>query len=164
MANDRDGGHAPYGYERTDTVKIGALKEIFDGEARVAMTPDSALQLQKLGYTCLIEKGAGEAAGFSDAAYENAGVEIMATPAALAKAANVLVKVRPPEEAEIKRFRKNQTVISFFYPAANEDLMEQAAKKKANVIAMDMVAAHIAGAEDGRAVFHGQYRRLPRGD
>ena len=120
-------------------MKIGALKETFDGEARVAMTPDSALQLQKLGYTCLIEKGAGEAAGFSDAAYEDAGVEIMATPAALAKAAHVLVKVRPPEEAEIKRFRKNQTVISFFYPAANEDLMEQAAKKKANVIAMDMV-------------------------
>ncbi|MCK4713266.1 MAG: hypothetical protein KAT26_10340, partial [Marinosulfonomonas sp.] len=45
-------------------MKIGTPKEVFEGEARVAMTPESALQLQKLGYDCLIEAGAGKAAGF----------------------------------------------------------------------------------------------------
>ncbi|WP_170485409.1 hypothetical protein, partial [Ruegeria atlantica] len=40
-------------------MKIGTPKEIYGGENRVAMTPDSAVQLQKLGYECLIEKGAG---------------------------------------------------------------------------------------------------------
>ena len=45
-------------------MKIGALKEISTGELRVALTPDSAVQLQKLGHECLIEKGAGLAAGF----------------------------------------------------------------------------------------------------
>ena len=50
------------------TLKIGTPKEVFDGEARVAMTPDSALQLQKLGYDCAIESGAGSLAGFSDKA------------------------------------------------------------------------------------------------
>jgi len=55
-------------------VKIGTPREIFEGESRVAMTPDSAKQLQKLGYECAIETGAGEAAGFSDALYEAAGV------------------------------------------------------------------------------------------
>ena len=64
-------------------MKIGTPKEIFEGENRVAMTPDSALQLQKLGYDCAIESGAGAAAGFSDAAYEKAGVEIIKTAAAL---------------------------------------------------------------------------------
>ncbi|HBB83461.1 MAG TPA: hypothetical protein DC031_09345, partial [Sulfitobacter sp.] len=51
-------------------LKIGTPKEIFEGENRVAMTPESALQLQKLGHTCVIETGAGAAAGFDDAAYE----------------------------------------------------------------------------------------------
>ena len=46
-------------------MRIGTPKEIFLGESRVAMTPESAIQLQKLGYECYIEKGAGEAAPFS---------------------------------------------------------------------------------------------------
>ena len=53
-------------------VKIGAPREIFEGENRVAMTPDSALQLVKLGHVCVVETGAGAKAGFSDAAYAKA--------------------------------------------------------------------------------------------
>ncbi|MDM7970532.1 MAG: Re/Si-specific NAD(P)(+) transhydrogenase subunit alpha [Paracoccaceae bacterium] len=120
-------------------MKIGTPKEIFEGEARVAMTPDSALQLQKLGYDCVIETGAGMAAGFSDKAYADAGVEVVKTAAALWKAADVVAKVRPPSEAEVKKLNDGQTLISFFYPVANEALMKQAAAKGANVIAMDMV-------------------------
>ena len=45
---------------------IGAPKERMAGEARVAMTPDSAKALQKLGYICQIETGAGLAARFQD--------------------------------------------------------------------------------------------------
>ncbi len=62
-------------------MKIGSPKETFEGEARVAMTPDSALQLQKLGHECFIESGAGEKAGFSDAAYEAAGVTVWSSVA-----------------------------------------------------------------------------------
>ena len=57
-------------------MKIGGLKEISSGELRVALTPDSAVQLQKLGHECLIEKGAGQAAGFNDEQYKAVGVEI----------------------------------------------------------------------------------------
>ena len=53
---------------------IGCPKETAADEKRVALTPDSALQIQKLGYSCVIEAGAGDAAGFTDAAYEQAGV------------------------------------------------------------------------------------------
>ena len=120
-------------------MKIGTPKEIFEGEARVAMTPESAVQLQKLGYTCVIEAGAGAAAGFSDQAYADAGVEVVKTAAALWKAADVVAKVRPPSDAEVKKMNEGQTLISFFYPVANEALMKQAAAKGANVIAMDMV-------------------------
>ncbi|MCD1626429.1 Re/Si-specific NAD(P)(+) transhydrogenase subunit alpha [Seohaeicola saemankumensis] len=120
-------------------MKIGTPKEIIEGEARVAMTPDSALQLQKLGHSCVIEAGAGMAAGFSDKAYEEAGVEVVKTAAALWKAADIVAKVRPPSEAEVKKMNEGQTLISMFYPVANESLMKQAAAKGANVIAMDMV-------------------------
>ncbi|MEP3921036.1 Re/Si-specific NAD(P)(+) transhydrogenase subunit alpha [Ascidiaceihabitans sp.] len=120
-------------------MKIGTPKELFEGEARVAMTPDSALQLQKLGHECVVETGAGALAGFDDAAYKDAGVEVVKTAAALWKAADVVAKVRAPDATEVKRLRDGQTLISFINPAANEKLMDQAAKKGATVVAMDMV-------------------------
>ena len=103
------------------------------------MTPDSALQLQKLGYECAIESGAGAAAGFSDELYEQAGVEIVKTAAQLWKGVDVVAKVRQPTETELKRMVKGQTLISFFNPAGNEEGLELAKSKGANVIAMEMV-------------------------
>ncbi|RKT30859.1 NAD(P) transhydrogenase subunit alpha [Roseovarius halotolerans] len=120
-------------------MKIGTPKEVMEGEARVAMTPESALQLQKLGYECAIEAGAGKAAGFADAAYKEAGVEVIKSAAALYKAADVVAKVRPPTDTEAKRLRKGQLLISFFWPAQNEAQMQQLAEKGTSVIAMDMV-------------------------
>jgi proton-translocating NAD(P)+ transhydrogenase subunit alpha len=103
------------------------------------MTPDSAQALQKLGYDTLIESGAGVAAGFSDKVYKDAGVKVVKTGAALFKAADVVAKVRPPSDLEVRRLRDGQTLISFFYPGSNEELMDKVAKKGATVIAMDMV-------------------------
>ena len=120
-------------------MKIGTPKETFAGESRVAMTPDSARLLQKLGHDCVLETGAGKAAGFSDDVYKAAGVEIVKTGAALFKAADVVAKVRPPSDTEVKRLRNGQTLISFFYPGSNEELMAQVANKGATVVAMDMV-------------------------
>lgn len=120
-------------------MKIGSPRELFAGEARVAMTPDSALQLRKLGYDCMIESGAGKAAGFSDEAYRAVGVEVVEGAEALYAGADVIAKVRPPETAEVERLSSGKTLISFFYPAQNKDLLEQAKNKGANVIAMDMV-------------------------
>ncbi|KPP85656.1 MAG: NAD(P)(+) transhydrogenase (AB-specific), alpha subunit [Rhodobacteraceae bacterium HLUCCO07] len=123
----------------SDKVKIGTPKEVIEGEARVAMTPDSALQLQKLGYECLIETGAGAAAGFTDAAYKEAGVTIKKTANALWKDADIIAKVRIPTDEEMGRLTKNKTLISFFNPGGNEAGLEMAKEKGANVIAMEMV-------------------------
>ena len=120
-------------------MRIGTPKELFVGEARVAMTPDSALQLQKLGHSCVVESGAGLAAGFTDEAYRKAGVEVVDNAETLFASADVIAKVRPPESAEINRLSSGKTLISFFYPAQNTALLEQAKDKGATVIAMDMV-------------------------
>ncbi|MCA1969550.1 MAG: Re/Si-specific NAD(P)(+) transhydrogenase subunit alpha [Rhizobium sp.] len=120
-------------------MKIGSPRELFAGEARVAMTPDSAIQLKKLGYDCMIESGAGKAAGFSDDAYRAVGVEVVEGAEALYAGADVIAKVRPPETVEVERLSSGKTLVSFFYPAQNKELLERARDKGANVIAMDMV-------------------------
>ncbi|MFD1796044.1 Re/Si-specific NAD(P)(+) transhydrogenase subunit alpha [Paracoccus aurantiacus] len=120
-------------------MKIGALKETLDGEARVAITPGSSAHLQKLGHEVHIESGAGARAGFSDAAYEAAGVTIHPSAKALTEAVDVVAKVRPPEDAEIKRMHDGQTLISYFYPAQNAELLEAARAQGITAIAMDMV-------------------------
>lgn len=120
-------------------MKIGAISESFEGENRVAMTPDSAIQLKKLGHDCIVQSGAGLKAGFTDAAYQAAGVEVLPDAAAVAAAADVIVKVRGPDADEARLLRKGQTLISFFWPAQNEALMKQLAEQGATVVAMDMV-------------------------
>ena len=79
-------------------MKIGVLKETFPGEARVALTPASALQQQKLGHECFVETGAGAAAQFADADYEAAGVTVCKSAADLIGAVDVIAKVRPPTD------------------------------------------------------------------
>ncbi|TQM93336.1 Re/Si-specific NAD(P)(+) transhydrogenase subunit alpha [Roseinatronobacter monicus] len=120
-------------------MKVGALKEIKQGEARVALTPDSAQQIQKLGHECFVQSGAGVAAGFSDELYEKAGVTVVKDASALCEATDVVIKVREPEMDEIKLLRERQTLISFFWPAQNEAMLEAAKAQGATVIAMDMV-------------------------
>ena len=120
-------------------MKIGALTEGFAGENRVAMTPDSATQLVKLGHSCVIQSGAGAKAGFSDAAYSAAGVDVLKTAKAVISTADVIVKVRGPDAQELAGLHDGQTLISFFWPAQNPELLEAAAKKNLTVVAMDMV-------------------------
>ncbi|MCE8020614.1 Re/Si-specific NAD(P)(+) transhydrogenase subunit alpha [Halomonas sp. MCCC 1A11036] len=120
-------------------MKIGAPKELAKGEARVALTPDSAQFIQKLGHECLIETGAGIAAGFDDEAYRDAGVTVVESAEALWREAEVVIKVREPSEAEAEWLRADQTLISFFWPAQNEALLEKCRAKGATVVAMDMV-------------------------
>ena len=120
-------------------MRIGSPKEVMPGEARVAMTPDSAIQLQKLGYECFIESRAGLEARFSDADYQAAGVTVVDSAETLFQSVDVIAKVRPPLEDELSRLSKGQTLVGFFNPAGNETLLELAKLRQANVIAMEMV-------------------------
>ncbi|WP_102960076.1 Re/Si-specific NAD(P)(+) transhydrogenase subunit alpha [Mangrovicella endophytica] len=120
-------------------MKIGAPQETYPGENRVAMTPDSAARLIKLGYECLIQSGAGERARFSDEAYRTAGVTVVPTAADLWREADIVAKVRAPSQDEVAQAREGQILISFLYPAQNADLLEQLRAKGVTALAMDMV-------------------------
>lgn len=126
-------------------MKIGIPKEIHTDECRVAMTPDTAIQLQKLGYTLAIEAGAGEKAHFSDDAYREVGVEVVDDVKQLWAESDLVMKVRAPEghpalgvhEAEL--LREGGNLISFIWPAQNSDLMDRLKARNATVMAMDSV-------------------------
>lgn len=120
-------------------MKIGASKEVYEGEKRVALTPASALQLQKLGYDCVIESGAGAAARFSDKDYKDAGVTVVASATEVFNTADILVRVRAPSSEEAETIPDGKTLISFFWPGQNGELLQQLADKEITVLAMDMV-------------------------
>ena len=120
-------------------MKVGCPKEVVAGEQRVAMTPDSVRQIQNLGYDCVVQSGAGSAAGFDDAAYEDAGAAVVKTAASLWKQADIIVKVRGVTGTEQKSLCDGQTVISMFWPAQNPDLLDLFKAANSNAIAMDMV-------------------------
>lgn len=120
-------------------VRIGTPTEVEAGENRVAMTPDSARQLQKLGHDCLIQAGAGTKAGFSDADYAAAGVEVVADADTLWAKSDIIAKVRIPTDEELGRLSADKTLITFFNPGGNEAGLEKAKASGASVIAMEMV-------------------------
>ena len=83
-------------------MKIGSPVERASVESRIALTPESAKQLQKLGHECLIQKGAGARAGFSDEDYRKAGVKVVSSAKTLWGSSDVVVKVLGPDKAEVK--------------------------------------------------------------
>lgn len=120
-------------------MKIGIPKEIHDGEKRVALTPDSATHLIKLGFTLSIESGAGLGADISDDAYKTAGVEIVKTAKTLWKNADIILKVRAPEGNEVELLTSGKTLISFIWAGQNPQLLEKLAAKNITVLGMDSV-------------------------
>ena len=108
------------------------------GERRVAATPQTCTRIAKLGYEVLVESNAGEAASFVDAAYTEAGAKIV-DAAAVWRDADIVLKVRAPDLAEIARMKDGTTLISFIWPAQNRELLEKLQAKKATVLAMDAV-------------------------
>lgn len=105
----------------------------------MALTPDSARQLDKLGHSCFIVTGAGAAAGISDAAYGAAGVTVLPDAESLCAQVDVVAKVRPPTTEEAALLRAGQTLICFIWPAQNEALLAQLKDRGVTAIAMDMV-------------------------
>ena len=120
-------------------MRIGVPKEIYEGECRVATTPDVVTQLKKLGFDVAVESGAGEKSSYSDDAYREAGCEVIGSAGDLWSKSDIVLKVRAPESEEAARLRADQTLISFLWPAQNPELLKQLTETGATVMAMDSV-------------------------
>ena len=125
-------------------MKVGIAKEIRPGERRVAATPDTTRRLVKLGFEIRIESGAGAGASFPDAEFAAAGATIVDT-AELWSGSDVVLKVQPPEmnlalqKHEADLVREGSVLISFIWPAKNQELVERLRARKISVFAMDQV-------------------------
>jgi alanine dehydrogenase len=101
---------------------IGVPKEVKQDEYRVAMLPVGAELLTQDGHTVLIEKEAGSCSGFDDRRYSAAGATIVDTPDEIYARADVVLKVKEPQPAEIARLREGQAVFCYFHFAASREL------------------------------------------
>lgn len=120
-------------------MRIVVPKERDEIEYRVAAVPDSVKKLIKLGYQVSIEADAGAAASFTDEAYKEAGADIVADRQELYTQADIILKVLALTAEEIDLVKPETTVISFIWPAQNEDFLKTCSEKKINLLAIDSV-------------------------
>ncbi|PIQ96235.1 MAG: NAD(P)(+) transhydrogenase (Re/Si-specific) subunit alpha [Nitrospinae bacterium CG11_big_fil_rev_8_21_14_0_20_56_8] len=126
-------------------MRIGVPKEVHAGERRVAITPEVASQLIKLGCEVVVQSGAGVWAHFSDSAFQEAGAKVVADGRSIWKDSDIILKVRAPQfnpdlnTEEVDLLHEKQILISFLWPAQNPDLLKKLSEKKVTVLAMDSV-------------------------
>ena len=118
---------------------IGVPKEIKIGETRVSMTPSLCRRVAALGGQVLIEKTAGDSAGFTDAEYKSAGATLVATAAKVWKSADVILKVKEPLAAEYHFLKQGQTLFTYLHLAAGPALAKELCRKNILGIAYETV-------------------------
>lgn len=115
-------------------MRVGVARETAQGERRVALVPETAGKLAAAGFEVVVDAGAGEAASFLDAGYTEAGVAL-----GDAWAADVLVKVRKPDEQETGRMHDGQLLIGFLDPLGDPAGVERLAARGVTAFAMESI-------------------------
>lgn len=120
-------------------MRIVVLKERAEQEQRVALVPESAGRLVKAGAEIVVERGAGEAAGFPDAAYEKAGAALAGVATEALQGAQVLLKVQPPAPDEIPAIPPDTVLISLIPANAETSVLPQLAAGQVTALALERV-------------------------
>lgn len=120
-------------------MRIGVPRERKDGESRVAVTPDGARTLVSAGHEVIVEHGAGERVGFSDAAFVAAGASVVADTAAVL-ACPLVVKVKELQRDEIPLLKPATTVFGFAQLARDRALLDAVLAARIGVIACETVS------------------------
>jgi NAD(P) transhydrogenase subunit alpha len=114
-------------------MQLGIPKETSAGERRVALVPETVTRLSE-GVDVVVEAGAGDAAGFPDAAYTEAGVKI-GDP----WSADVVAKVAPPTPDETAKLREGQVLIAFLQPLTDAAGIERLAAAGVHAFALESI-------------------------
>ena len=127
-------------------MKIGILKETQNGEKRVAITPSIAKQLIAKGFEILAEEGAGKHSSFKNSDYSDVEV-IIEKRGVVFKEAQILIKINPFDEEDLKLVDRGQILISQLYHKSDPDLIQAIADKGATAFSMDAIP-RISRAQD----------------
>ena len=120
-------------------MKIAVPKETKPLERRVALTPDVVKSLQKAGFNCLIETGAGEASYFSDESYQQAGALIVPDVATALAEADIVLKVNAPDVADVALMKEGAVLISYLYAYTIPEVVDALNRRKIAAFSMDAV-------------------------
>jgi NAD(P) transhydrogenase subunit alpha len=119
-------------------MQIAVLREMAAGERRVALVPENVTRLMKQGHQVRIERGAGTAAGFPDAAYEGAGATVRDAAGAL-EGAEVVAVVQRPSDAQVEALPAGALLIGMLQPYQEAALLRRLAARGVSAMAMERV-------------------------
>jgi NAD(P) transhydrogenase subunit alpha len=120
-------------------MKIAVPKERAPGERRVALVPEIVAKLVKNGHSVTVERGAGTAAGYPDAAYEAAGATIAPDTRVAYGDADVVVRVAKPADAELDGIPRGAALIGLLAPLGDPRSVERYAERGITALSMDVV-------------------------
>src|SRR5688572_491764 len=98
-------------------MQIGIPKEIKDNEYRVSMVPAGVAALVQEGHVVLVQDGAGTGSGIDNAAYAAAGAVVVSDAAAIFRRADLILKVKEPQEQELALLRRGQILFTYLHLA-----------------------------------------------
>jgi NAD(P) transhydrogenase subunit alpha len=120
-------------------MRIGVPQETAPGERRVALVPESCKKLVQAGYEVVIEAGAGEAAGYADAAYAEVGAAVERERAALVGSSDLLLKVGPPARDEVGWLRPGTIYLGSLMPLRNTAAVRALADRRITAFSTDAI-------------------------
>jgi NAD(P) transhydrogenase subunit alpha len=120
-------------------MRIGVPKETFPGEQRAALVPAGVKKLVALGAAVTVESGLGVGARIPDEDYRAAGASIAADARAAVADADIVVRVRKPEEGDVDVLRAGAVHVSFLDPFNEKGLVSSLAAKGVTGISMEMI-------------------------
>jgi alanine dehydrogenase len=120
-------------------MRVGCPREIKNNENRVGLTPAGARSLVSAGHEVVVEAGAGERSGFADAAYQAVGAELVGGAAAVYERAELIVKVKEPQPAEIELLRPAQILFTYLHLAPDPEQARGLLRRKVSAIAYETI-------------------------
>eukprot|EP00434_Breviolum_minutum_P035833 symbB.v1.2.031733.t1/scaffold3717.1/size51512/3 len=119
---------------------IGILRERLTGELRVSFAPATVPKLRRMGFSILLETGAGASAGFSDEDYtRHGGVQVAESSVEVLKQADIIFKVNEPLLDEVQMLQGTQTLVGFWNMYGTEELLAALGQVSANVLNLALV-------------------------
>lgn len=120
-------------------MKLGVLKETYQHEKRVGLTPDVAKKMRELGFTISIEKDAGLEAGYLDEHYESVGVVIEKDRKKILSSSDVIVNVSPLDSKDIANLKKDTILLGMLKPFKHSELIIEYNKQQTTTFALEMI-------------------------
>ena len=118
---------------------VGVLKEVLDGENRVAVTPQTVKDLLKSGLEVHIQAGAGESSFITDSDYENSGARIIADASSILSNSDLTIKVATATLDEIDQLKNGSAYISFIQTTRETEAVKKLAQKNISAFSMHLI-------------------------